>query len=120
MNKVKYDYDHKNDSLFIYCEEPYEYEASLELDNNVILDLDTKGKPVAFEFLNASSVFKLDKSYFKNLISIHILSEITEEAIRLNAELSVFVHNKNQVFDLNRVTSNLDNIPSVETELVTA
>ena len=120
MNKVKYDYDHKNDSLFIYCEEPYEYEASLELDNNVILDLDTKGKPVAFEFLNTSSVFKVDKSYFKNLISIHILSEITEEAIRLNAELSVFVHNKNQVFDLNRVTSNLDNIPSVETELATA
>ena len=30
------------------------------------------------------------------------------------------LHNKNQVFDLNRVTSNLDNIPSVEAELVTA
>lgn len=120
MNKVVYDYDHKNDSLFIYCEEPYEYEVSLELDNNVILDLDTNGKPVAFEFLNASKVFKLDKSYFKNLISIHIQSDITEESIKLKAELSVLVHNKNQVFDVNRITSNLDNIPSVETELITA
>ena len=27
----------------------------------MILDLDTPGKPVAFEFLNASEVFKLDK-----------------------------------------------------------
>lgn len=119
-NKVVYDYDHKNDSLFIYCVAPYEYEVSLELDNDVILDLDTNGKPVAFEFLNASKVFKLDKSYFKNMISIHIQSDITEESIKLKAELSVLVHNKNQVFDLNRITSNLNNIPNVETELVTA
>ena len=68
MSKIEvvYDYDYKNDSLFIYCEEPYEYDVSLELDNNVILDLDTTGKPVAFEFLNASKVFKINKSYFKS------------------------------------------------------
>ena len=120
MNKVKYDYDHKNDSLFIYCVAPYRYEVSLELDNDVILDLDTDGKPVAFEFLNASKVIKRDKSYFKNVVSIHIQSDITEESIKLKAELSVLVHNKNLVFDVNRITSNLDNIPSVETELITA
>ena len=73
-NKVVYDYDHQGDSLFIYCVDDYEYEVSLELDNDVILDLDTNGKPVAFEFLNASKVFHLDKSYFKNLVKISIQS----------------------------------------------
>lgn len=119
-NKVKYDYDYKNDSLFIYCVEPYEYDVSLELDNNVILDLDIDGKPVAFEFLNASKIFKLDKSYFKNLVKICIQSDITEEAISLKVQLDVLVHNKTQIFDVNRITSNLNNIPAMETMLVTA
>ena len=90
-NRVEYDYDYNGDSLFIYCVNPYEYDVSLELDNDVVLDLDICGKPVAFEFLNASKVFGLDKSYFKNL-----------------------------VFDVNRITSNLNNVPEMETELVTA
>ena len=119
-NKVKYDYDYKNDSLFIYCIEPYEYEVSLELDNNVILDLDVESKPVEFEFLNASEVFKLDKVYFKNLVKICIQSDITEEAIGLKVRLNILVHNKTQVFDVNRITSNLNNIPAMETMLVTA
>lgn len=119
-NKVVYDYDYKNDSLFIYCVDPYEYDVSVELDNNVVLDLDTMGKPVAFEFLNASKVFHLDKSYFKNLVHIGIQTGITEEAINLKVKLIVPVHNKNKVFDVNRVTSNLSNIPAMETELVTA
>lgn len=119
-NEVKYDYDYKNDSLFIYCIEPYEYDVSLELDNNVILDLDIDCKPVAFEFLNASKVFKLDKSYFKNLVKICIQSDITEESIGLKVQLDVLVHNKTQVFDVNRITSNLNNIPVMETMLVTA
>ena len=86
----------------------------------MILDLDTSGKPVAFEFLNASKVFKLDKNYFKNLVSINIQAGITEEAVKLNIQLIVPVHNENQVFDVNRITSNLNNIPVMETELVTA
>ena len=119
-NEVEYDYDHKGDSLFIYCVEPYDYEVSLELDNDVILDLDTEGKPVAFEFLNASKVFHLDKAFFKNLVKISIQSEITEESISLNVQLIVLVHNKNQVFDVNRITSNLNHIPNMATELATA
>ena len=122
MSKIEvvYDYDYKNDSLFIYCEEPYEYDVSLELDNNVILDLDTTGKPVAFEFLNASKVFKINKSYFKSLVNINIQTVITQDIINLTVKLIVPVRNKNQVFDVNRVISNLNNIPAMESELATA
>ncbi len=119
-NNVVYDYDYQNDSLFIHCTDSYDYEVSLELDNDVILDLDTNGKPVAFEFLNASKVFHLDKSYFENLVKISIQSLIDEESIKLNVQLIVLVHNRNQVFNVNCIASNLNNIPSMETELVTA
>ena len=118
-NQVEYDYDYKGDSLFIYCVEHYEYEVSLELDNNVILDLDINDHPVAFEFLNASKLFGLDKSKFNQLVKISIQSNITEEAISLKVQLVAPIHNKNQVFDVNRVTSNLNNIPAMETVLVT-
>lgn len=119
-NQVVYDYDHKGDSLFIHCVNPYEYDVSLELDNGVILDFDIDGKPVAFEFLNASKVFNLDKSFFKNLVKISIQSSITEEAICLKVQLMVLIHNKNHVFDINRITSNLNNISVIETDLATA
>lgn len=119
-NKVEYDYDYNEDSLFIYCVNPYNYDVSLELDNNVILDIDTEGKPVAFEFLNASKVFGLSKTYFKKLVGMDIHLEITEEKISLKTELHVMIHNRNQSFDVARITTNLNNIPSIETELITA
>ena len=119
-NQVVYDYDYIGDSLFIYCIDSYEYDVSLELDNDVILDFDINGKPVAFEFLNASKIFNLDKSYFKNLVNINIPSNITEDLISLKVQLLVLVHNKNQVFDINRTTGNLSNIPVMETVLATA
>ena len=94
----------------VYCVDSYEYDVSLELDNDVILDLDVDGKPVAFE----------DKAYFKNLLSIGIQSKITVDAINLNVRLTALIHNKNQLFDVNRITSNLNNIPVMETVLVSA
>lgn len=119
-NQVEYDYDYKGDSLFVYCIDSYEYDVSLELDNDVVLDLDVGGKPVAFEFLNASKIFELDKGYFKNLIGISIQSKITVDAIYLNVQLTALIHNKNQSFDVNRITSNLNNIPVMESVLVSA
>lgn len=120
VTKLAYDYDRQGDSLFIYCVEEYEYEVSLELDNDTILDIDKKGNPVAFEFLNASKLFHLDKSYFNNLLKITVKSTITDESIRLTVELVVAIHNKTQIFDINRITSNLTGIPEMETELATA
>lgn len=119
-NKIVYDYDHQGDSLFIYCVDDYDYEVSLELDNDVILDIDKDGKPVAFEFLNVSKIFNLNKSHFNNLTKITIQSIITEEVINLKVQLVVPIHNKTQTFGIDRITSNLNGIPAIESELVTA
>lgn len=90
------------------------------LNNDVILDIDKEGNPVAFEFLNASKLFHLEKSYFNNLIKITVKSTVTDESIKLTAELVFPVHNKTQIFDINRITSNLTGIPETESELATA
>ena len=117
--EVVYDYDSKGDSLFIYCVEDYEYEVSFELDNDIILDIDSEGQPVAFEFLNASKIFNLDKGFFKNLAKISIRLIVTEKKIDLKVQLIVPVHNKTQIFGVNRIATNLNGIPAVESELVT-
>lgn len=119
MARLRYDYDYKNNSLFVYSSDPYEYDVSIELDNDVTLDLDINSKPVAFEFLNASELFNLDKGYFKNLVSITIQAAITEENICLNVQLVAIIHNNAQIFDASRITSNLNNIPAIETQLIT-
>ena len=95
---MNYDYDCENDSLFIYSKKPYTYDISIEADNNVIIDLDSCGNPVAFEFLNASRVFKLDKSYFKSIDTINIHTVFGREAFELKVELGVLINNKKQVF----------------------
>lgn len=115
-NQVVYHYDHQGDSLFIYCIDDYEYEVSLELDNDVILDIDKEGKPVAFEFLNASKIFNLDKIYFNTLSKITIQSIITKESINLKVQLTVPVHNKTQTFEMDRITTNLNGIPAMESD----
>ncbi len=43
-----------------------------------------------------------------------------EEAINLKVQLVVPVHNKTQTFGMNRITTNLNGIPAIESELVTA
>ena len=55
-----------------------------------------------------------------NLTKITIQSIITEEAINLKVKLAVPVHNKTQTFGMNRITTNLNGIPAIESELVTA
>ena len=86
----------------------------------MILDIDKEGKTIAFEFLNAPKIFNLDKTHFNNLTKITIQSIITEESINLKVQLAVQVHNKTQTFGMNRITTNLNGIPAIESKLVTA
>lgn len=66
------------------------------------------------------NIFKLDKDYFKNLIGINIQSKITVVAINLNVRLTALIHSKNQSFDVNGISGNLNNLPMMESILVSA
>ncbi len=52
MGTLKYDYNEKEGSLFIYIDKLYDYDVSEELNNTIILDYDINHKLVAIEILN--------------------------------------------------------------------
>ena len=118
--KIDFDYDRQFDSLFIYCSNEYEYDISLELEDDIVVDFDKNNVPVAFEFLNASKLFNINKNDFSSLVHISIQSNITEDQINLAIHLVAVIRNKQTDFDKKLVASNLSNIPNCTSELVTA
>lgn len=56
---MKFEYDEDVDAAYIYIEHPIkegEVKKTIELNENIILDFDKKGKLLGMEILNASKV----------------------------------------------------------------
>ena len=117
-NKLQYDYDLKNDSLFIYSTNEYEYDISQNISWDILDDFNKEGIPVAFEFLNASKTFDIDKKEFYNLKNIFITSNIREKEIKIHMELVIISESNNQInIGIDRTMNNLSNIPNNDYEL---
>lgn len=80
MDNINYKYDPEVDAIFINLKENYTYEASIEINNNLIIDYD-KEKLVAFEILDASQVLKTSPTDLKNINNIQIKININPEII---------------------------------------
>ena len=117
-NELQYDYDLKNDSLFIYSTNEYEYDISQNISWDILVDFNKEGIPVAFEFLNASKTFDIDKKEFYNLKNIFITSNIREKEIKIHMELVIISESNNQInIGIDRTMNNLSNIPNNDYEL---
>lgn len=116
--EVEHKYDVEVDALFINVKRDYKYDTSIELDNDVILDFDINGVPVALEILNASNVLKTPKYSLNNIHTIKMHVEIDEKSIGLKASLGVNIHNKELMQSVNSFTSNDTGIPCIEAEMV--
>lgn len=110
-NCLTWTYDIETDSLFIYRNEKYDYETILELNVDVILDLDDKGMPSSFEFLNASKLFKVKASSLNSIKEINVSVSITEKLIELNTELTVLVMDEFSQKYLFNMAANCYSIP---------
>lgn len=108
MMGLNFDYDPMADSLFLWCQKDYHYDYSFTVDDDVLMDMDENGLPVAFEFLNASNWFDMDKEYFNLIKDIKIHVEINDKFICLNADLVVL----KKTSHIYRIRTNLDNFPS--------
>ncbi len=75
MKKFNFDYDSRNDDLFIYLEG--KSKGAVEL-GNFILDFDEKGDLVAMEILNASEVLS---KIISKIIELNKIKEIQVEII---------------------------------------
>ncbi len=118
--EVDYQYDMEVDGLFIYVSQDYQYNTSIELDNDVILDFDEAGTPVALEILNASHVLKVPKYALNGIEEIKMTIKVNEKSISLKAGFGVILHNREQTQLVDTFTSNDIGIPATETELATA
>ncbi len=82
-NSLDWSYDPECDALFIHRVDDYEYEESIEMRCDVILDFDTLLNPSAVEFLNASKIFKSNNGDLCDIEKIKIHVSINEDLIKL-------------------------------------
>lgn len=108
-------YDAQSDSLYIHIDNEYEYQESIEMSNNVILDFDSNSMPVALEVLDASKFFNVNKLALKRQFKTQIRIRIKEDSIHLNAVFKFLVHNKEYTSPLVQDTINDINAPLLET-----
>ncbi|MBI4149342.1 DUF2283 domain-containing protein [Candidatus Woesearchaeota archaeon] len=60
---MKFEYDKEADAAYIYIEYPIkdkQVKNTIELNDNIVLDFDSKGKLLGVEILDASKIVKKD------------------------------------------------------------
>ncbi|MGL4670568.1 MAG: DUF2283 domain-containing protein [Methanobacteriaceae archaeon] len=117
---IEHSYDPDADALFISKVDNYEYDESVELTNDVILDFDMNGEASALEILNASKVFNVSKYSLGNIGPISMKIGVNKKVICLKLGIGVLVHNKELLKSLNHSAINDIDAPAMQTELATA
>lgn len=118
--EIKEHYDPIADSLYIRIIDDYEYLESIDLGENVILDFDKNHVPVALEIVDASRKLNVNPFSLKRIIEVTMQIRIKEETIKLHANLSVPVHNKQLKKPVDITAINDMDIPQIQTNFATA
>ena len=108
---VKYDvytYDVSTDSLFIAFPVEYEYEKVIQINEDFLMEIDTNGYPRAIEILNASSNFKVEKSFLEDVHKVHMKITVTD--MEIIVEILLTLGNKN-ILPLVELVENESHIP---------
>ena len=113
-NSLKWSYDHEFDILFIHRIDEYEYEESVEMTCDVLMDFDTLLNPSAFEFLNASKIFKSNNGDLCDIQKIKVHVSINEDLIKLH----VHIFTPDNKFDTVKKFINDINAPSCERDML--
>lgn len=117
---IEHAYHPDADALFINMVENYDYDKSIELTNDIILDFDVDRKAVALEILGASKVFNVSKFNLKNIGPIEMKIGVNEKLICVELSIGILIHNKEILKSLNQTTVNNINATSMNIELATA
>jgi len=118
--EIDYSYDIDVDAIFIHKVDDYEYEESVELTNDIIMDFDVEGNAVALEILNISKVLKVPKHSLTKIGPIRIAIGVDEKLISLEFYMGLFVQKKELTKFINKSAINYFNLPTNKTELLTA
>lgn len=95
----KIDYDHLNDSIFLFAESE-EYKISKMIGNNIIIDFNKDGQVTGLEVLSASKVFRMSKEALRNLKNVKLRLEVTEESVTMHLIMTSLVRNAQREKDV--------------------
>ena len=115
--ELEHKYDIDVDAIFISIKKSYKYNTSIELSNDIILDFDENGTPVALEILNTSNILGVSKSNLEHIKNIQIDVNIDEKSISLTASFDIFADNHEEKLEVSPFTANNIGIPNMETKL---
>ncbi|QUH22638.1 DUF2283 domain-containing protein [Methanobacterium alkalithermotolerans] len=90
--KMGMEYDLKNDSLFLYKKDKTNYNESIEIGEDFILDFDENSVPISFEMLDVSKILGVKKFSVKNLKKLSGVIGISKDSIRIKLEFIVPAH----------------------------
>ena len=76
----KYMYDNQINALSIK-KEKYSYTYSMDITDEIILDLDENKKVIGLEILNASSILEIDSLYLKEATQVNVDIAVKENCI---------------------------------------
>ena len=113
-DSLSWSYDYECDALFIHRTDEYEYEETIEMTCEVLMDFDTLLNPSAFEFLNASKIFKSNNGDLCDIEKIKVHVSINEDLIKLYVD----IFTPNNKFDTIKKFVNDINAPSCEKDLI--
>ena len=120
INKyITYKYDSEADAISIKVEN-YEHEESIELNNNVIMDLNKEKQFIGLEILSASHVLKTTKVSLENIVNIVLYLKVTDYEIFINGIFTLPVSGHEEIKVTNASILNDINIPKLDINLITA
>jgi uncharacterized protein YuzE len=117
FSKAQYGYDDEVDVLIIYETEDYIYDSSIELDQDIIMDYDHDGIPVAIELLHTSKIFKVPKDSLKTIENLQGYAKVTEKLIFVEFTFEVSFNNEKQTCFFDSTKSNDISLPNLELKI---
>lgn len=83
MCSLNKDYSKLYDTLFLSSKREYQYDYSIEVDNEFVIDIDTNGLVVAVEMQFASEVLGLSRNKLNGNIDCKVFVNVTPDIIKV-------------------------------------
>ncbi|MGA2676876.1 MAG: DUF2283 domain-containing protein [Methanobacterium sp.] len=119
-DNIEWEYDFDGDSMFINDINDYKYKESIEITDDIILDINENNDVVALEVLDAFKIFGIEKKIIRHLVRIEINIMSNEENISIKAAFTFMIHQRSTPKELNEQIVNDINLPIHDTHLVSA
>ncbi|KZX11659.1 DUF2283 domain-containing protein [Methanobrevibacter filiformis] len=116
---LKHEYDSSVDALYLEVNN-YQNSKAIPLNDDVIMDFTQDGDFAGLEILNVSELLKVTVKSLENINNIDLTVKVNKYQILVNVIFTLPVHDHDEFKIANATTVNDNNVPVMNTQLVTA